>query len=195
MNDTTAHDTAAHDTAAHDTTAHDTTAANADGRVAGPERLADLAAIRDLVVSYGFAVDDRDWVRWRALYTDDATLDYTHSGGIAGSVDEVAAWMPGATSIFVWSLHSVLTHEIRFTGADTATGRVHLFNRNGVEWDGAMELLDVGGLYQDEYRRVDGAWRFTRRVEHSHYITGGGLAAVVRELAATTAPDKRPPIG
>ena len=99
MNDTTAHDTAAHDTAAHDTAAHDTTAANADGRVAGPERLADLAAIRDLVVSYGFAVDDRDWVRWRALYTDDATLDYTHSGGIAGSVDEVAAWMPGATSI------------------------------------------------------------------------------------------------
>ena len=168
---------------------------NVDGQVPNPERQGDLLAIGDLIVSYGMAVDDRDWDRWRALFTDDAVLDYTHSGGITGPIDEVAAWMPGGLSVFSWSLHSVLTHEIRFTGEGTATGRVHVFNRNGLEWDGEAEICDVGGLYLDEYRRVGDAWRFSRRVERSHYITGGRFAALVRDLAATTAPDLPRPAG
>ncbi len=166
-----------------------------DGQVPSPPRQGDLLAIEALVVAYGFAVDDRDWPRWTALFTEDATLDYTHSGGIAGTIDEVAAWMPDAISSFAWSLHSVLTHEIRFTGDDTASGRVHLFNRNGVEWNGSLELLDVGGLYLDEYRRDGDRWRFTRRAEQTHYITGGDFAAVVRDVAASTAPDRPTPIG
>jgi hypothetical protein len=168
---------------------------SADGRVPDPGRRGDVLAIQDLAVAYGFAVDDRDWDRWRALFTDDARLDYTHSGGIAGPIDEVAAWMPDALSVFTWSLHSVLTHEIRFTGEDTATGRVHLFNRNGLEWEGAAEICDVGGLYLDEYVRAGEVWRFASRAEHTHYVTGGGFAAVVRDLAATTAPDRTPPMG
>jgi hypothetical protein len=167
----------------------------ADGRVPSEARQADRLAIGDLVVAYGFAIDDGDWPRWRALFTDDARLDYTHSGGIAGTVDEVAAWMPGALALFAWSLHSVLTHEIRFTGDDTAVGRVHLFNRNGLEWEGRPELVDIGGRYHDEYRRGGDRWRFSRRDEESHYITGGAFAALVRDLARTTAPGKPAPMG
>ena len=168
---------------------------HADGLVPTPERQADILAIQGLAIAYGHAVDDRDWPRWRALFTDDAELDYTHSGGIAGGIDEVAAWMPEALSAFVWSLHSVMTHEIRFTGPDTAVGRAHLFNRNGAEWDGRLELLDVGGAYLDDYRRVGDSWRFSRRSERTDYITGGDFAAVIREVAAATTPDRRPPIG
>lgn len=166
-----------------------------DGRVPSPERLADTAAIQDLVVAYGFAIDDRDWPRWTALFTDDAQLDYTHSGGIVGTIAEVAGWMPQAMPVFTWSLHSVLTHEIRFTSATTATGRVHLFNRNGVDWNGKLEICDIGGRYLDDYRRDGDVWRFSRRVEESLYITGGEFAALVRDLAATTAPDRTPPQG
>lgn len=173
----------------------DPTPSAADGRVLPAERLADLAAIRDLAIAYGHAVDDRDWPRWRALFTDDAELDYTHSGGIAAGIEEVAAWMPGGLSVFTWSLHSVFTHEVRFTGPDTATGRAQLFNRNGLLWEGEPEICDVGGVYLDEYRRVGDAWRFTRRTERSHYITGGRFAELVRGLAATTAPDLPPPTG
>ncbi|MDQ2677194.1 MAG: nuclear transport factor 2 family protein [Actinomycetota bacterium] len=169
--------------------------AHVDGQVPSPQRQADLLAIQGLVVGYAFAVDDRDWPRWRTLFSDDATLDYTHSGGIAGGIDEVVAWMPDALSSFAWSLHSVLTHEIHFTGDDTASGRVHMFNRNGVEWNGTVELCDVGGVYVDEYRRDGDRWRFTRRGEQTHYITGGEFAAVVRDVAASTAPDRPTPIG
>ena len=174
---------------------HESHAASQDGAVPTPQRQADILAIQDLVVAYGFAIDDQDWQRWVGLFTPDATLDYTHSGGIAGTITEVAAWMPDAMQAFAWSLHSVLTHEIRFTGDATARGRVHLFNRNGVDWNGTPEFVDVGGLYLDEYRRDDGRWRFARRVEQSHYITGGEFAKVVRHLAATTAPDRPAPMG
>jgi hypothetical protein len=166
-----------------------------DGSIPTAERQADLLAIRDLVVSYGYAIDDRDWGRWEALFTTDAHIDYTHTGGIAGTPAEVGAWLPDAMAVFSWCLHSVLSHEIRFTGPDTATGRVHLFNRNGLEWNGKHELCDVGGRYLDEYRRIGDTWRFTRRTEQALYVTGGEFAAVVRDLAASTAGDRPPPIG
>jgi hypothetical protein len=167
----------------------------ADGRVHTPERQGDVLAIQELAIAYGHAVDDRDWTRWEALFTHDAHIDYLHSGGIAGNPAELAAWMPDALAMFAWSLHSVLTHEIRFTGPEAATGRVHLFNRNGLEWNSRPELFDVGGRYLDEYRRTGDTWQFSRRVEETLYVTGGEFATVVRDLAASTAPDRPPPMG
>lgn len=168
---------------------------NQDGLILDSPRQADVLAIKDLAVSYGHAVDERDWARWEALFTPDATLDYTRASGIVGSPAELAAWMPEALGFFVWSLHSILTHEVRFTGPDTATGRIHVFNRNGVDWNGTQEICDVGGLYLDEYRRVGDSWRFSKRVETCLYVTGGEFAAVVRQLAAKTAPDQTAPFG
>ncbi len=158
----------------------------ADGAVLDAARQGDVLAIRDLAISYAHAVDDRDWARFQALFVPDAVIDYTASGGITGPPAEVAAWMPDAMAVFEWCMHSISTHEIRFTGPDSATGRVHLFNRNGLEWEGQRELLDVGGWYLDEYRRVDDRWRFARRVEKLAYLEGGRFAELVRELAAKT---------
>ncbi len=155
-----------------------------DGAVHDAARVADVLAITDLAVSYGHAVDDGDWERFGRLWAPGATIDYTATGGIAGTAEEVTAWMPGALSIFTWSLHSVANHEIRFTGPDTARGRVHITNRNGLVWDGAEETLDVLGLYLDDYVRVGDRWRFARRVESLTALVGGAFADVVRSIAA-----------
>ena len=151
-----------------------------DGEVLGPERLADRLAIEDLVTAYAYAVDGRDWVRWEGLFLPDAHIDYTSAGGIAGTPAELAAWMPGALSAFTFCLHTTSTHQVRFVADDEATGRVHVFNRNGVEWEGRTEIVDVGAVYEDAYRRVEGAWRFARRVEHTQYIVGGAFADLIR---------------
>ena len=66
---------------------------------------------------------------------------------------------------------------------DEATGRVHVFNRNGAIWEGRSEIVDVGAVYEDAYRRHDGAWRFARRVEHTQYIVGGAFADLIRASA------------
>ena len=155
-----------------------------DGVPPTAERLADLEAIRSLAIAYGYAIDDQDWDRWAALFTPDAHIDYRSSAGIAGTTPELREWLPGAMSAMDWSMHSVLTHEIAFTGPDTATGRAHLFNRNGVTWEGEAEVLDVSGLYLDEYVRTPDGWRFSQRVEQSLAIVGGGFAAMLRSMIA-----------
>ena len=156
-----------------------------DGQVRTDERIADQLAIQDLATAYAYAVDDRDWGRWEALFTPDARIDYTSAGGIAGTPAEVAAWMPDAMAVFTWCLHTTATHEVRFTGADTAIGRVHVINRNGVVWEGAEELFDVTAVYEDTYVRAGDAWRISQRVERTLSLAGGGFAAMIRTVAAS----------
>lgn len=163
----------------------------ADGTVPDAARLADIAAIEALAVAYAYAVDDRDWRRWEALFDPDGFVDYRSAGGIAGSPAEVAAWMPGALSVFTFCLHSISTHEIRFHDDDRATGRVHVFNRNGVEWEGAAELMDVSAIYHDEYRRRGDRWTIHRRVERTLLVDGGRFAEMVRSLMPSL--DSEPP--
>ncbi len=164
----------------------------ADGQVLTPGRVADHLAIQDLATAYAFAVDDRDWARWETLFVPGGLVDYTSAGGIAGTPAEVAAWMPGAMSVFAFCLHTTSTHEIRFTGPDTAIGRVHVFNRNGVEWEGVDELFDVGAVYEDTYARVGPAWRIASRIEHTAYVDGGGFARMILGMARAAATDGRP---
>lgn len=166
-----------------------------DGRVLESNRLADYLAIQDLATSYAHAVDDRDWGRWESLFLPEARIDYTSAGGIEGSPAELAGWMPGAMAAFTFCMHSTSTHEIRFTGPDSATGRVHVFNRNGAEWQGRAEIVDVGAVYEDAYLRVGDTWRFASRIEHTRYITGGAFAELIRTAAAATRDDHSTPFG
>jgi hypothetical protein len=157
------------------------------GLVRDDGRGADVLAIQDLVTSYTHAVDDGDWRRWEALFLPDARIDYTSAGGIAGTPAELAAWMPEALSVFEFCLHFTSTHEVRFTGPETATGCVLVHARNGVRWEGEPEIVDVGAVYEDTYARRGDHWRFSSRVEHSTYVTGGRFAAVIRDAAAAAA--------
>lgn len=165
------------------------------GRVHDLEGVADILAIQDLVTAYAHAVDDGDWQRWEALFLPDAHIDYTSAGGIAGTPAELAAWMPEALAVFAFCLHSTSTQEIRFTGPTTATGRIHVFNRNGVRSQGETEIVDVGAVYEDRYVRTGRNWRFASRIEHTAYITGGPFAAAIREAAAATAARGAAPFG
>ena len=103
---------------------------------------------------------------------------------IAGTAAEVAAWMPGAMAVFTFCLHTTTTHEVRFTGPDSATGRVHVFNRNGVEWEGRSEIFDVSAIYEDTYERVGDGWRISSRTERTLCMTGGAFADMIRGLAS-----------
>lgn len=158
----------------------------ADGRIPDASHLGDIAAIEDLAVAYAYAVDDRDWARWEALFEPDGFVDYRAAGGIAGTPAEVARWMPDALSVFTFCQHSISTHEIRFSGADRATGRVHVFNRNGVDWEGETELMDVGAIYRDQYTRLGDRWVISRRVEDTLYVSGGRFADLVRSMLPPT---------
>ncbi len=161
---------------------------DADGRRPDAARLGDIAAIENLATAYAYAVDDRDWGRWEALFEPGGFVDYRAAGGIAGTPAEVARWLPEAMAVFTFCLHSISTHEITFSSTGRATGRVHVFNRNGVEWEGATEIMDVGAVYLDQYARHGDRWVISRRVEQTLYVHGGRFADIVRSMMPSTAP-------
>ncbi len=143
--------------------------------------LGDRALITDLVVAYAYAVDECDWTTFESLFVSDAAIDYRSSGGIAGNPAEVAAWMPGAMALFTWSMHSISTHRLTFTGDWAATGSLHAFARHGLTWKGVDELMDVNVIYRDEYVRTDDGWRFASRREDTLGIAGGSFAELVAQ--------------
>ncbi|MFN7148062.1 MAG: nuclear transport factor 2 family protein [Microthrixaceae bacterium] len=182
--DTTSHDTAPAPTPGASLPTDGHADGLAGGRVLDPARVADHLAIQDLATAYAYAVDDRDWARWEQLFTPGAQVDYTAAGGIAGTAAQVAAWMSDAMAIFSFCQHTTATHEIRFTGPDTATGRVHVFNRNGVEWEGRSEIFDVSAIYEDTYQRVGDGWRISGRTERTLCMTDGAFADMIRDMAS-----------
>lgn len=157
------------------------------GREAGCEavsvedlRLEDRARIEQLAIAYAYAIDDRDWSAFEALYMPDAIIDYRSAGGIAGTPAEVASWMADTSETFSWSMHSISTQRIVFTGPDTATGSVHVFARYGLVWEDAEELMDVSAVYHDAYVLAAPGWRFASRREQTNAVTGGRFADLVR---------------
>ena len=143
-------------------------------------RADDRTRIEALAIDYAYAVDARDWAAFEALFTPDAAIDYRSAGGIEGAPAQVAAWMPDALSMFTWTMHSVSTHRIRFTGEDAATGDVHVLARHGLTFEGEDEVMDVSGVYRDRYLRTADGWRIAARREDTMAIVGGRFAAAVR---------------
>ncbi len=147
-------------------------------------RVDDRALITDLVVAYAYAVDEGDWEVFEDLFVPDAAIDYRSSGGIAGNAAEVAAWMPQAMALFRWTMHSISTHRLRFTGERTAKGSLHAFARHGLTWKDVDELMDVNVIYRDEYVRTDAGWRFASRREDTLNVTGGRFAEIIARSVA-----------
>ena len=128
--------------------------------------LAARVAIRELRHRYSRHVDDCAWDAWAELFTEDAVCDY-----------EGRPPLDGRRAIREFG-RSVLDREYRFTmhvpllpvidiEGDTATGRWYL-----VLWYGRSDG-DAGwrlGRYHDEYRRVDGTWKFAGvgTIMHAH---------------------------
>jgi hypothetical protein len=88
--------------------------------------------------------------------------------------------MAGAMAMFSWSMHSMSTQRIVFTGPDIAAGTTHVFARHGLVWDDVEELMDVSAVYHDTYVRTEAGWRFASRREQTHAVTGGRFAQLVR---------------
>ncbi len=77
------------------------------------QEISDRLEIEALVHKYARAVDTRDWDLWRSLFTDDAVVDYSSAGAIAGSRDEVAAWLEQALSAMQMMQHFITQHRGR----------------------------------------------------------------------------------
>ncbi len=124
------------------------------------DRLEAHEAIRQLAARYAVAVDARDLDALVALFVPDVRM------GDGGSGHEAlrASFDASLRSIGV-SVLNVGTHVIDLVDADRATGVVYCKGeiQDGDRW------IHQAIVYDDRYRRVDGSWRFVRRVHRLFY--------------------------
>ena len=129
------------------------------------QEISDRLEIQDLFARYSFAIDERDWEALDHIFTPDARIDYTESGGAKGSLAEIKAWLPGALARFPAFQHMVATTKLTLAG-DKATSRTILFNPMVEEGEGGERQTFFMGLwYRDTLVRTPGGWRISERYE------------------------------
>jgi ketosteroid isomerase-like protein len=139
-----------------------------DPRIAA---LAERQAIDQLVAGdYPRALDASDWDAYVATYTEDGELllQGVSSKGRAAIKSFLAAQPAGSRVIHVISN---LSYKI---AGDTATGGAYWQDIGNV--NGAPGVV-VAGHYDDSLRKVNGAWKFTKRSIVIDFPPAGGVPA------------------
>lgn len=120
------------------------------------QRISDELDITALLNRYARAVDAKDWDLYRSVFTDDAQIDYSSAGAIAGSREQVADWLAQGFAAIGMSMHYITNIESHIDG-DTA--QVHAMFYNPMQLPGMTELSYCGGYYHHELVRTADGWR------------------------------------
>jgi SnoaL-like domain len=133
------------------------------------EEISDRLEIHDLLVRYCYAVDDRDWTAYRNIFTPDAILDDTVTGGIRSGVEEHVAFMKRALSKILISQHAISTVLLDIRG-DQANARVHCSCPMVVDTGENKKQVFFQGLwYRDTLVRRPSGWRIRELVEEGYW--------------------------
>lgn len=140
------------------------------------QTLLDRLEIAEALARYAYGIDDRDFEVVRALFTTDAHLDYTASGGPAADRDKVIAWIESGMGVVGPSQHLVTNVVVDLDG-DEATSRCLLFNPMIMPLKDPL-LLYLGGGYRDDWRRTDDGWRIVHRVQEIVWSSNGPVGTI-----------------
>ena len=134
------------------------------------EQISDRIEIDDLLIRYTVAIDTKDWELLDTVYTPDAKIDYTTSGGIKGDYPEVRAWLAKVLPAFKMTQHLISNSVVKVDG-DTATARTMVFNPMGTDdGKGGLNLFYVGAWYDDKLVRTPQGWRIAERFEEQAFM-------------------------
>jgi uncharacterized protein (TIGR02246 family) len=119
--------------------------------------LEDRVAIAELNGTYADGVVRADAATWASVWADDAAWDLMGQRA-EGKEAILALWQAAMSGLEAVSFHCVPC-MIEVTG-NTARARVQT---QEILKPKAGKARHVGGLYEDELRKEDGRWLFTRR--------------------------------
>jgi hypothetical protein len=130
--------------------------------------MTDQLDIEALLYRYARGVDTKDWDTYRSVFTEDAHIDYSSAGAIAGTREEVIAWLAAGFATIPWSMHYITNIEADITG-DTATVRAMFYNP--MQLPGMTEPSACGGYYHHELVRTADGWRSRSLREDNVWFT------------------------
>ncbi len=142
--------------------------------------LGDRLAIRELMYRYAMAVDGRDWQLYRTVFTPDATIDYTDSGGIRADLETTVKWLDEALSPFAGLQHNMTNHVVELDGDRGRACTYYVAHHTLPDGAGGETMLTMGGFYRDRLVRNDSGWRISERVELGEWMQGPYPEGVAR---------------
>jgi hypothetical protein len=124
------------------------------------QEISDRIEIGDVLTRYTRAIDTGAWDRLDTVFTPDAQIDYTESGGIAAAYPEVKPWLAEVLPAFFRKLmHTLGQVEVELRG-DEADVTAYFHNPMTMD-DGAggEKVVEIGGLYHHTMTRTPDGWR------------------------------------
>lgn len=144
--------------------------------------LSDRAEIHDLLARYTLAVDAHEWDRLDAVFTPDAHLDYTESGGPADRYPVVKEWLAANLPLFSQHyLHTLGQMVVDFVPAPGGSGEeasdeaevtAYFHNPMRIANGGGERIVEVGGRYRHRLVRTFEGWRSRRLHEEVVWTRG-----------------------
>ncbi len=128
------------------------------------QELSDRAEITDVLTRYTRAIDTGDWDKLDTVFTADADIDYTGSGGIAGTFETIKPWLAEVLpAFFPRRMHTIGQVDIDLRG-DEADVTAYFHNpmpleRPGDDGQGVTVIVEIGGYYHHTMTRTADGWR------------------------------------
>lgn len=140
------------------------------------QQISDRLEIQDVLIRYTRAIDTGDWDKLDTVFTPDAEIDYTESGGIADTFATVKPWLAEMLpAFFPQRMHMLGQIEIEIE-VDGETATVSAYFHNPMPMDdgkGGKKIVQFGGIYHHAMVRTPEGWR-SRRL-HEEVVWKDGL--------------------
>ena len=140
-----------------------------------PTELSDRTAISDALIRYTIAVDTGEWDRLDTVFTPDAQIDYSESGGLVGGYADVKPWLAENLPAFSRKRMHTLGQVAFSFGSPRDEARVTAYFHNPMlisDGNGGERLVEVGGLYHHTFTRTQAGWRSRRLHEQVVWTRG-----------------------
>ena len=123
------------------------------------QEISDRLEIEGVVIRYTRGIDTGAWDLLDTVFTPDAQIDYTESGGISAGYAEVKPWLAEVLPLFFPKrMHTLGQLDIALDG-DEATVDAYFHNPMPAD-DG--KVVEFGGIYHHTLTRTADGWRSRR---------------------------------
>jgi hypothetical protein len=124
------------------------------------QEISDRLEIEGAIIRYTRGIDGGEWDLLDSVFTPDAEIDYTESGGVADTYPAVKKWLAEVLpAFFPKRMHSLHQVDIRLAG-DEALASAYFHNPMPMDDGHGKELVvEFGGLYHHTFVRTAEGWR------------------------------------
>ncbi|GAA4471431.1 hypothetical protein GCM10023094_02130 [Rhodococcus olei] len=126
--------------------------------------------VHDLFTRYARAVDTRDWDVYRTVFTADAQIDYSTSGGPTGDRESVIAALDPMLALFSRTQHYVTNVDVRSFDQEQGVASVSAMFYNPLVVGPGKQFFCGGWYHHDLVRTPADGWRSRRLVEEAAWF-------------------------